>query len=141
VVLLSSALNDLLDVPPTNRRRPVLAVVAGVNAVAAWGGAAGLIVGFLSLTDRINERLPFASPVVGGLALALVVALPLTVLTVRAATGHPRTGETAVVVGLLLIGWILVQVLFLRELSFFHPFYLLVGSGLVVAGRRPPGAA
>ena len=43
------------------------------------------------------------------------------------------------VVGLLLIGWILVQVLFLRELSFFHPFYLAVGVGLVVAGHRPPG--
>ena len=46
-----------------------------------------------------------------------MVALPLTVLAVLAATGHPRTGEGAVVVGLLLIGWILVQVLFLRELS------------------------
>lgn len=70
-----------------------------------------------------------------------MVALPLTVLAVLAATGHPRTGEGAVVVGLLLIGWILVQVLFLRELSFFHPFSVLVGSGLVVAGRRPSGAA
>ena len=37
-----------------------------------------------------------------------MVALPLTVLAVLAATGHPRTGEGAVVVGLLLIGWILV---------------------------------
>ena len=116
----------------------MLAVVAGLNAVAAWGGAAGLVLGFLSLTDRLNERLPFASPALGGLALAAVVALPLTVLTIRAATGHPRTGETAVVVGLLLVGWILVQVLFLRELSFFHPFYLLVGTGLVAAGHRPP---
>jgi hypothetical protein len=117
----------------------VLAAVAGVNALAACGGAAGLVLGFLSLTDRVNERLPFASPVLGGLGLAALVALPLTVLTVRAGTGHPRTGETAVVVGVLLIGWILVQVLFLRELSFFHPFYLAVGAGLVVAGHHPPG--
>ena len=139
MALLSSALNGLLDVPPTSRRRPVLAVVAGLNAVAAWGGAAGLIIGFLSLTDRLNERLPFASPVLGGLALAVLVALPLTVLAVLAATGHPRTGEAAVVVGLLLIGWILVQVLFLRELSLFHPFYLLVGTGLVAAGHHRSG--
>jgi hypothetical protein len=64
-----------------------------------------------------------------------VVALPLTVLAVLAATGHPRTGEGAVVVGLLLIGWILVQVLFVRELSFFHP---LRPGGVRPGGGRAP---
>ena len=105
-------------------------------------GAAGLIVGFLSLTDRLNERLPFASPVLGGLAALAMGGRPAADRPGRPGRpGHPRTGEGAVVVGLLLIGWILVQVLFLRELSFFHPFSVLVGSGLVVAGRRPSGAA
>lgn len=120
-------------------RRPWLALVAGVNAVAAWAGAAGLAFGFLDLGDELNTRLPFDSPVVGGLALAVLVAQPLSTLAVLAWQGDERTGQVAVVSGALLIGWILVQLAFLRELSFFHPLYLALGVGLIVAGAPRVG--
>lgn len=114
----------------------VLAVVAGVNAVAAWAGAVGLVVGFLTITPRLEQRLPLDSPVLGGLALAAIVAVPLSVLAALAWTGDPRTPEAAVVAGGLLMGWIVVQLAFIRELSGFHPFYLGLGAALAAWGRH-----
>jgi hypothetical protein len=49
------------------------------------------------------------------------------------------------VTGVLVIGWILVELAFIRELSFFHPLYLAVGGLLLWAGRpalhRKPAAS
>ena len=39
-------------------------------------------------------------------------------------------------VGALLVGWILVELLFLREISFFHPLYVAIGLAFMWAGRR-----
>lgn len=117
-------------------RRTGLAGFAGLVAVSAYGGALGLIMGFLDLGARINARLPLDSPVLGGLALALIVAVPSTVLARWAWRGDPRTDLAAVVTGVLVIGWIVVELAFIRELSFFHPAYLAVGAVLVWVGRR-----
>lgn len=120
----------------TRTRHLGLAIVAGVNAAAAWFGAAGLITGFLGLGETIEGRLPFASPVLGGLALAVLVAVPLTVLAAAAGSGDPRTPEATVAVGVLLIGWIIVQALFLRTFSAFQPTYALLGVAFVAWGRH-----
>ena len=53
--------------------------------------------------------------------------------------GDERTDRAAVVAGGCLIGWIVVQLLFIRELSFFHPTYLAVGALFVWSGRRALG--
>jgi hypothetical protein len=123
-------------------RRPSLAVGAGAVAVAACGGAAGLAFGFLGLPAELEARLPLESPVLGGLALLLIVAVPCAVLAVAAARGSAWTDQAAVVAGGLLVGWIVVQLAFIRTLSFFHPFFIAVGIAFVVAGRgalrRPP---
>jgi hypothetical protein len=121
--------------PAVDRHRG-LAIFAGINAVAAWGGAIGLATGALSITPQLEQRLPFASPVLGGLALGTFVAVPLSVLAWCAATGHRRTTSIAAGVGTLLIGWIVVQVLFLRSFSPFQPTYLAIGAGLIVWSRR-----
>ncbi len=123
----------------TLRRRPGLAVFAAVNAIAAWGGALGLITGFLDLGE-IEQHLPFESPVLGGIALAVVVACPLTLLTWSAWTGSDSTGTVALVTGVLIIGWIVVQVLVIRTFSPFQPAYLVVGGVLIaLSGRLRPG--
>lgn len=118
------------------QRRAGLSVFAGVIAASAWGGAAGLIIGFLTLGPVVESRLPLHSPVLGALALAAIVAVPMTILAMMAWQGDPRTGEAAVVCGVLQVGWIVVEVLFIWELSFFHPLYLLVGAALIVVGLR-----
>jgi hypothetical protein len=125
----------------TGSRHPGLAIVAGINAAAAWFGAAGLITGFLGLGKAIEARLPFASPVLGGLALATLVAVPLTLLAAAAWIGDPRTPEATVAAGVVLIGWIAVQALFLRTFSAFQPTYALLGVALIAWGRHVRRAA
>ena len=65
-----------------------------------------------------------------------MVALPSTVLARFAWRDDPRTDPMALVAGVLLIGWIVVELVFIRELSFFHPAYVLVGVVLLWLGRH-----
>jgi 4-amino-4-deoxy-L-arabinose transferase-like glycosyltransferase len=117
----------------------VLAVAALAVAVSAWAGAVGLIVGFLSIGTELNQRLPAHSPVVGGIALAVVVAAPYTVLGLLAWRGDRATPGAAVLAGVVLMGWIVVELIFIRSISFFHPTFLLVGIAFVVAGMMRSG--
>ncbi|MCB1003663.1 MAG: hypothetical protein KDB35_05700 [Acidimicrobiales bacterium] len=117
-------------------RHRLLAAFAAVNALSAWFGVVGLISGALSFGEELNQRLPFDSLVLAGLALAAIVAIPSTVLAVLAWRGDPRTPAATMAVGVLLIGWIVVQLLFLQSFSFFHPLYAAIGLAFLVAGRR-----
>jgi hypothetical protein len=117
---------------PAGRPRHLgLAVVALLNAVAATGGAWGLASGGLGLDDRLEARLPWQSTTVSAAALFLVVAVPNAVLTVLAWRGDRRTGAAAVATGVSLLGWIVVELGFIRELSFFHPLYAAIGLAMV----------
>jgi hypothetical protein len=111
-------------------------LAAALVAVSAWGGAVGLATGGLALEGGLNARLPFQSPVLGGLALAVVVAVPFTLLAVSAWRGWEWTDELALGSGALLVGWILVELAFVRVLSFFHPVYLVIGGVFVFCGRH-----
>jgi hypothetical protein len=97
--------------------------------------------GYLSLGATAAGRLPLASPVLGGLALIGIVAVPSTVLSWFAARGDRRTAVMSLAVGVLIMGWILVEVAVIRELSFFHPIYLAVGAAMIVVGLRQRAAA
>ena len=117
-------------------RRPWLAGFAAFNAFGAWAGAVGLVTGGMDFGESINHRLPFDSLVLAGLALGIIVGIPLTVLAWSAWTGGPRTDGLALVVGLMLIGWIVVQVAVIRAFSFFQPAYLAIGTSFIAASRR-----
>jgi esterase/lipase len=117
-------------------QRPGLTLFAAVNAVAGWFGAIGLMTGLIGLGDRLEQRLPFDSPVAGGLALASVVAAPLTLLAWAAWQGWPSTDRIALVAGVLLIGWIVVQIVVVHAFSWFQPAYLVIGVGFVVASHQ-----
>lgn len=120
----------------THAPRRWLAAFAALNAFGAWAGAVGLITGGTDFGEVINDRLPFDSLVLAALALATIVAVPLTLLAWSAWTGGPRTDELSLVVGLLLIGWIVGQVAVIRAFSLFQPTYLVVGAGFVAASHR-----
>jgi predicted CoA-binding protein len=124
------------DSPRRQQRHSSVAAAAGFVALGAYFGAVGLVSGWLSLGDRLNERLPFGSPVFGGLALLVLIAVPYTVLMRRAWHGDGATGATAIVAGAITVGWIAVQLAFLRELSVFHPVYAAIGVAFVVVGVR-----
>ena len=117
------------------RTRFAIAVVAGLNAVAAAAGGVSLALGVLSLTPEATARLPWGSAVLGGLALLACVAVPNAVLAVLSWHRDDRTAVGAVLVGWLLVAWIVVELAFIRELSFFHPLYVGVGLLLVMLGH------
>lgn len=120
--------------------------MAAFNAVAAWGGAIALIGGATDFGETATARLPFESLVLAGFALASVVAVPLTVLAWAEWRDARWADSSALLVGIVLIGWILLQIVVLRTFSFFQPTYLLVGayfvaaSGRLGSGRDRPGA-
>lgn len=122
-------------------RRPWLAVSAGLMAASALAGAAGLIGGFIDMGDRLNGRLPFGSPVVGGLALSMVVGLPFFLVASYAWRGDRRSGEAALVAGSLLVLWIVVELAFIRELSFLHPLCAVIGAAFAIVGSMTRGGA
>jgi hypothetical protein len=72
--------------------------------------------------------------VLGAVALALLVGLPNLVLLALTLRRDARAPAAAVAVGLGLVLWILVELAFLRELSFLHPLYAGVGLLMVLAG-------
>lgn len=117
-------------------RRPWLAGAAALNALAAWAGAAGLASGAIDFGQAIDDRLPFGSLILAGLALVVVVAIPLSMLAWSAWNGGRRTADLALVAGILLIGWIVGQVAVIRAFSGFQPTYLVVGAGFIAASHR-----
>ena len=120
----------------SSRPRSALATLAVANALAAFGGAIGLATGALALESDVDRRLPFASPVFGGIALAVIVGLPSTAVALLAWRGDDRANAATRAVGVVLIGWIAVELVFLRSLSFFHVFYVAMGALFVWLGRR-----
>ncbi len=123
-------------VATAEHRHRLLAVFAALNALSAWFGVVGLVGGGLSFGEDLDQRLPFDSLVLAGVALAVVVALPSTILAVLAWRGDSRTPAAATALGVLLIGWIVVQLLFLQSFSFFQPLYAAIGVAFLVVGRR-----
>lgn len=114
---------------PLRPLQRVLVALELLLAVGAFGGALGLVTGALDLHEAADD-LPLASPVLGGIALALCNGvLPLVV-----ATGTLRRAPWASVghlaVGAALIGWIVVQVAFIGFGSALQAAYL--GYGVVV---------
>ena len=117
-------------------RRPLLASYTALVALSAWYGAVGLITGLVPAPESLAARLPFRSPVFGGIALGCVVAIPATLATVLVWRRHRRAREAVALTGLLLVGWILVEVLVVRVFSPLQPVCLLAGAGLILAGDR-----
>jgi hypothetical protein len=116
--------------------RRLLVLLSALNAVGALGGALGLVLGILDLGPTVTGRLPFGSAVLGGVALGLLVAVPNGALLVLALQRSRHTGPLGIAVGAAMVVWILVQLAFIRELSFFHPLYVAVGLLMVWAGNR-----
>ena len=117
-------------------RHAWLTALAGFVAVSAYGGAVGLIGGWLRLGSSITARLPLHSPAFAGIALACVVAVPATVVAVLAWRRHPRDRDAATLAGVLLVGWIVVEVAVVRQFSALQVVYGLAGLGLIASGSR-----
>ena len=109
-----------------------LAVVCGVMFLAAVAGVIGLAGGGIDFGPAITARLPWHSPVLAAVALGLVVAVPMEAAAVLGWRRSKRTGGAAILAGLALIGWIVVETAVIRTVSWLQPACLAYG-GLVLA--------
>ena len=112
-------------------RQSVLCLIAGFLAIWAFAGSFALITGALDLGPAAEARLPWQSPILAGVLLALVVGVPMTVVTLV------RTAQTSMVAACALIGWILVQLLVLREFSWIQPVCVILAVTVAALGAPP----
>lgn len=112
------------------------AVLAGVMAFWAYAGGVGLTTGELDPGPEVTARLPAGSTILAGVALLLVVAVPMTVACVLAWHGDPWAAATVIAAGLALVGWIAVEVLVIRSFSWLQPACLVYGLLLARLGVR-----
>lgn len=117
------------------------ATLAAVMAVGAAAGALGLWGGSIDFGDEITARLPWGSTVLAGTALLVVVAVPMAVAASAAWRGDPRAPRLLLVAGLLLVGWIVVEVAFIRSFSWLQPVCATWGALVAVLGLRDRGRA
>ena len=132
--------------PRAQRPRPSdLALICGLMAVTAGAGAVGLIGGGLDHGATVTGRLPADSSQLAGVALAVVVGLPMTAAAVAGVRRSPAAADLTVLAGTALVGWITVQVAVIRTFSWLQPACLLYGSVVAVLGvlarraRTTPG--
>jgi hypothetical protein len=116
------------------RGHRVLSAVTAVMAVASAAGAVGIAGGGVDFGDTVESRLPFQSMPLAGLALFTLVTLPMGVATWQTWRGGPRAGVTALAAGALLMGWIVVQLLFIRTFSALQPICFAYGATVAALG-------
>jgi len=117
-------------------RHRLLAGVIAVMAVAAYGGAIALIVGWADFGATTNARLPLDNPALAGLALLVGVGLPMTIAAVACWRGSRSAPLLAVGAGIILVGWILGETIVIRSVSWLQPFCLGYGLLLAALGWR-----
>ena len=102
-------------------------LLLGVVAGAAVAGGIGLMRDGMGMPSGWADRLPFHSWVFGGIALLVGVAIPQTLACGAVLFRHRRASLAAAAAGVLLVGWILVELLVLREYSVLQPVIAAMG--------------
>ena len=114
-------------------RRQVALVCAGMS-LAAVSGVVGLAGGGIDFGPTITGRLPWHSPALAAVALGLVVAAPMGTAAVLGWRRSPRTPDAAILAGLALIGWIVVETAVIRTVSWLQPVCLAYGGVVLTLG-------
>ncbi|MFD6397439.1 hypothetical protein [Nocardia sp. NPDC060249] len=118
-------------------RRSALCLVSGILAIWAFAGSLALITGILSPGPAAESRLPWQSPLLAGVVLAVVVGLPMAVVALTAGRDDTRTSQTSMVAACALIGWILLQLLIVREFSWLQPVCVVAAVAVAALGAPP----
>lgn len=118
------------------RRGGWLAISESVVSAGAIAGAVGLIQGSVNLGGTIKSRLPFESLVFAGVALFVIVTIPMAGAAIAAWRGATNQIDLAMGAGALLMGWIVIELAVIRSFSWLQPTFLLAGAAIFVAGYR-----
>ena len=115
--------------------RRLLIVIELVIAVNALGGSTYGVAGAKGVPREWLEGSPFDSYVVPSLILLVVVAGGMTAAASALIVRHKRAAEISIGAGLVLIGWIVVQVLII-PFSWLQPAFFAGGLLVVALGWR-----
>lgn len=115
----------------------ILLIVTGLNALAAGYGFMADPTGLgLGMTTRYLQFSPFENFLIPGIILFFAVgilSLTAVVLAIRRSRFYPAF---TIVEGFILTGWILIQVLMVRDFNLLHFIFLLIGLLLVFFGKK-----
>lgn len=124
-----------MSVVPRQRVVRALLVLEVLLVIGAIGGGLGLIIGYLDLGEMTDD-LPWASPVVGGVALLAINAAFPTLVIAAELRGHRLAPVGHLLVGLDLLVWIAVQVAFIGFNSALQAIYLAYGVVVTLLAWR-----
>ena len=105
-------------------------IVLGISAV--YGGV-GLLTGAVAMPDTWLEGTPLGSGPVPGLALLLLLAVPMIGAIVAEVNGRPRAPVASASAGLLQVGWIAVELLVMHGFDPLQPVVLALATVLLAA--------
>jgi hypothetical protein len=119
------------------RERAILWLEA-LLAIGAFAGAIGLISGGVDLGEA-TSRLPFGSPLFGGIALAVVNGVLPSVAFAAALRSRQWARRGHLLVGLALVGWIVLQVVTLGPpIAWLQVLYFIWGLAIVGLALQAP---
>jgi hypothetical protein len=112
-----------------------LIVLEATLSVCALGGAVYFFVRpDDAMPSDILARTPFATWIWPGLLLALLIAVPSGVVAAAALVGRPWAHIGHPIVGLLLMGWIVVQVATIGFIAGLQPLMFAWGITIALLG-------
>jgi hypothetical protein len=122
---------------PTRRRTWLLLLEAFLAVQAVYGGIS-LGLDAWHLDRAALERLPWVdSWVLPGVALVVVVALPMLTAAWLEWWRHPQAPQVSFIAGCLLVGWIVAQLVLIPSLRLWlQPVCLGAGALVAVAAAR-----
>lgn len=118
----------------TRALRVGIAVVSGFVAFWAYAGAVGLAGGGADPRGELTPHLPFQSPVLAAIALAVVIGVPMTYATVGAIADRGDAALATIGSGLLLIAWVAVQPFVIDQVYWLQPVCGVLGLIVVWLG-------
>jgi hypothetical protein len=112
--------------------------VVGIDvfeAISAFLGAVGLVVGFMNIPVTILSGTVFADFTVPALLLGFVVGGSALVAALAAAFGSPRYGGLAsMMAGCITVGWLSIEIAMIGLDSWAQVAWWLVGAVMIVLG-------
>ena len=125
--------------PPAAAWRWALVVTELIVALSAVGGSIYVLGGAPEWPREWLQGTPFDSYVVPGLTLLIAVGGSMTAAAVTLLSGNPRAPEMSIVAGIVLTGWITVQVLVIVPdggFSWLQPTMFAVGVAVASIGWK-----
>ncbi|WP_157225924.1 hypothetical protein [Rhodococcus sp. AW25M09] len=105
-------------------------------SINAFGAAIGVASGAIDLGADAQARLPMSSPALAGLALVLVVGVPMGLAAASALAGGGKSGPIAHMAGVLLAAWVVISAAVLGETSWIQALFGVIGVLIALQGWR-----